>query len=196
MAIDQKKILELRQRTGAGINDISAALQQSGGDAEQAIVLLRERGAIKASKKTAERSTGVGMIESYVHANGRVGVLLELRCESDFVARTDDFRTLAHDVAMQVAATGAAYLRPEDVPADVVEAERRIAREQLRDSGKPAAMLDKIIEGKLQKWYAESCLLQQPFIKDESLTVQQLIDRAVAKLGEKIEVGKFTRLTA
>lgn len=188
--------MELRQRTGAGINDISAALQQSGGDAERAIVLLRERGAVKAAKKAAERSTGIGVIESYVHAQGRVGVLLELRCESDFVARTGDFRTLAHDLAMQVAATGAAYLRPEDVPDSVVEAERHIAREQLRDSGKPAAMRDKIIEGKLQKWYAESCLLQQPFIKDESLTVQQLIDRAVAKLGEKIEVGKFTRLTA
>ncbi len=196
MAIDPKKIMELRQRTGAGVNDISAALVQSGGDVEQAIVLLRERGAIKAAKKAAERSTGVGVIESYVHANGRVGVLLELRCESDFVARTDDFRTLAHDLAMQVAATGAAYLRPQDVPADAVEAEARIAREQLRESGKPAAMLEKIVEGKLEKWYAESCLLQQPFIKDESLTVQQLIDRAVAKLGEKIEVGQFTRLTA
>lgn len=188
--------MELRQRTGAGINDISAALQQSGGDAERAIVLLRERGAVKAAKTAAERSTGVGVIESYVHANGRVGVLLELRCESDFVARTDDFRALAHNLAMQVAATGASYLRPEDVPADVVVAERHIAREQLRDSGKPAVMVGKIVEGKLQKWYAESCLLLQPFIKDESLSVQQLIDRAVAKLGEKIEVGKFIRLTA
>lgn len=196
MGIDSKKIMDLRQRTGAGVNDISAALEQANGDAERAIVLLRERGAVKAAKKAAERTTGVGIIEAYRHANGRVGVLIELRCETDFVAKNPEFQGLAHDLALQVAAGGASYVRPQEIPAEVIEAERNIARTQLAAEGKPAAMIDKIVEGKLQKWYAESCLLNQAFIKDETVTVQQLIERLVAKIGEKIEVGKFVRLTA
>lgn len=195
MGIDSKKIMDLRQRTGAGVNDISAALQQANGDAERAIVLLRERGAVKAAKKAA-RTTGVGIIEAYRHANGRVGVLIELRCETDFVAKNSEFQGLAHDLALQVAAGGASYVSPQEIPAEVIEAERNIARTQLAAEGKPAAMIDKIVEGKLQKWYAESCLLNQAFIKDETVTVQQLIERLVAKIGEKIEVGKFVRLTA
>ena len=148
---------------------------------------------MKAAKKTVERTAGDGLVASYIHANGRVGVLLELRCETDFVARTQDFKSLAHEITLQVAAANPIYLNRESVSETILEKEREIYREQLRAKGKPEKMWDKIIEGKLEKFYQENCLVEQRYIKDDSKTIAQLVDEHIAKLGEKIEIGKFIR---
>ena len=193
MAIDTQLITRLREQTGAGIADIKAALDEADGDTDKAVELLRKKGAMKAAKKTVERTAGDGLVASYIHANGRVGVLLELRCETDFVARTQDFKSLAHEITLQVAAANPIYLNRESVSETILEKEREIYREQLRAKGKPEKMWDKIIEGKLEKFYQENCLVEQRYIKDDSKTIAQLVDEHIAKLGEKIEIGKFIR---
>jgi elongation factor Ts len=196
MAIDIKLVSDLRARTGAGIMDAKKALEQSKGNIEEAIDILRKAGAAKAAKKSAERVAKEGLVESYIHANGKVGTMVVLNCETDFVARNEKFKDLARSLAMQVAAADPEYLRVEDVPADVIQKEKDIYKEQILAQGKkPADVLEKIAEGKLEKFYQEKVLLKQPFIKDDEKTVEQMISDAVAALGEKIEISKFARFT-
>ncbi len=192
MDISTEMVKELRERTGAGILDCKKTLQDTQGNMERAVEILREKGLARAAKK-AGREAKEGMIESYTHAGGRIGVMVEVNCETDFVARTPDFKALAHELALQIAAANPRYLRTEDVPADVLEAERNIYRAQLAEEKKPANVIDRIIEGKLQKFYEETCLLNQPFIRDDKVKVQALVQQAIAKLGENIQVRRFVR---
>lgn len=192
--VSAQRIQKLRERTGAGIIDCKRALEEAGGDLERAVMLLRERGQ-KVAQAKQERLTREGQVGVYVHSNGKVAALVSVACETDFVARTDDFKTLAHDLALHVTALNPRYLKPENVPPDVVEAERQLYRRQLEGQRKPAAVQEKIIAGKLEKFYAEACLLRQPFVKDDSMTVEDLLKQAVAKLGENIQVTDFCRLT-
>jgi elongation factor Ts len=185
-------VKELREKTGAGVLDCRKALEYAQGDYEKAVRYLREKGLATAQKK-AGRATGQGIIEAYIHAGARIGVLVELNCETDFVARTDEFKALAHDIAMQVAAARPEYVSPEDVPAEVVERERAIYRAQAEAEGKNPRALDSIVEGRLKKWYAEFCLLSQPFIKNPDQTVQDVINEKIAKIGENIRVRRFVR---
>lgn len=193
MTIDTKLITQLRNQTGAGIGDCREALEEAGGDITKAIELLRKRGSIKAAKKSAERTASEGLVGSYIHANGRIGVLVQINCETDFVARNEDFQALIKDVAMHIAAANPSYLSSGDVPEEELNKEREIYKEQLKNEGKPEDMMDKIIEGKIIKYYGDVCLLKQHFVKDDSITVEQLIEQAIAKLGEKIEIAKFSR---
>ena len=195
MAVDIKQVTELRGRTGIGMMDAKKALEQANGDMDKAIEILRKSGAAKAAKKSAERVAKEGLVESYIHANGKVGTTIVLNCETDFVARNEKFRKLAKDIAMQVAAANPEYLRVEDVPADVIAKEKEIYKEQLAKQGKPKDMLDKIAEGMLAKFYAEKVLLKQPFIKDDEKNVEQLIQEAVSSMGEKIELARYSRFT-
>lgn len=190
--ITAEMVKSLREATGAGMMDVKRALEEAGGDAAKATAALRAAGAKVAAKKQ-ERTAGQGLVVSYVHGD-QLGVLLELRCETDFVARSDAFKSVAHDLAMHVAAAAPQYLKPEHVPAEVLESERKIYAEQVAGEGKPADIAAKIVEGKLAKFYAQVCLLQQPFIKDDSLTVAQVIEQLTAKVGEKVEIGSFSRL--
>jgi len=190
---DAKTIKELREKTGAGMLDCQSALEEAGSDQDKAVEILRKKGAIKAAKKSAERQAGDGLVHSYIHANGKVGVLLQLHCETDFVARNEEFKQLAHDIAMQIAAMNPICLLPEGVPAEELQKEKDIIAEQLKKEGKPADVIDKIMTGKLEKFYSENCLLKQPFIKDDKKTIEELITDVVAKMGEKVEVGKFVR---
>jgi len=193
MALDTSLITKLRESTGAGLIDCKTALDEAGNDLQKAVEILRKKGAVKAAKKIAERTTHEGVVDSYIHATGKVGVLIQVGCETDFVANNSDFKALVHDLAIQIAGANAQYVRPEDVPTDIVEKEKEIYREQLANEKKPEAMWDKIIEGKLAKFYQEVCLLKQPFIKDDSMTIEQMIQAGIAKLGEKIEVVRFSR---
>ncbi len=186
------KVKELREATGAGFLDCRTALQETGGDFDKAIEYLRKKGLAMAAKR-ASRATPEGVISSYVHTGHRVAALVEVNCETDFVARTDDFLNLAHDLAMQVVATNPKYLIPEDIPVEVINAEREIHRAQMADLNKPEQVIDKIIENKLQNYYQEVCLMQQPFIKNEGLTVQEVVNQVAAKLGENIVVRRFVR---
>jgi elongation factor Ts len=190
--ITTQMVKELREATGAGVLDCKQALQENDGDLEKAVQYLREKG-IAAAAKRAHREAKEGLIGSYIHAGSRVGALVEVNCETDFVARTDEFQELAHDLAMQVVAAKPSYLRPEDVPADVIERERDTYRAQFDDSGKPAQVIDRIVDGKLDKFYEEACLFRQPFIKDSSITVGDLIQDRNALLGENIVVRRFVR---
>lgn len=190
--ISAKDVKELRERTGAGMMECKGALSEANGDMEGAIDILRARGAAKAAKR-ADRETREGSIGSYIHMGGKIGVLLEVNCETDFVAKTDQFQQLIRDIAMHIAAANPAAVGRDQVPADVVERERGVYREQMRESGKPEQIWDKIVEGKLEKFYAESALLEQPFVKNPDLTVGQLITEVSSKTGEKIEVRRFTR---
>ena len=192
IAISAQAVKELRERTGAGMMECKAALTEAGGDMEAAIDILRARGAAKAAKR-AERETREGAIGSYIHMGGKIGVLVEVNCETDFVARTDAFQALVRDVAMHVAAANPVAIRREDFPAELVERERAVYREQMRESGKPEHIWDKIVEGKVDKFYSEQALLEQPFVKNPDQTVGQLITEVSAKTGEKIEVRRFTR---
>ncbi|HEY66578.1 MAG TPA: translation elongation factor Ts [Caldilineae bacterium] len=185
-------IKELRAKTGAGVLDCRNALQETDGDFDKAVELLRQKGLAIAAKK-ASRETREGTIASYVHTGARVAALVEVNCETDFVARTPEFQQLAKDLAMQVVATRPLYVRPEDIPAEVIEREKESYRAQLADSGKPEHIIDRIIAGKLEKFYDEVCLLRQPFIKNEEMTVQDLITDAIARLGENIVVRRFVR---
>ncbi|MDQ1453670.1 MAG: elongation factor Ts [Acidobacteriaceae bacterium] len=190
--IDAKQVKELREKSGAPMGDCLKALQESKGDMEQAFVVLRKRGMASAQKK-ASRSTNEGAVGTYIHAGGKIGVLVELNCESDFVARTEDFQELLKDIAMHIAATDPRYVRKENVTAEDMEREKDIYRAQAAATGKPAPVVEKIVEGKMSKFYEEVCLLDQPFIKEQSMTIAQLIAQKVGKLGENITVRRFAR---
>jgi len=194
MASGAENVKELRERTGAGMMDCKAALDASKGDLQGAVEYLRKKGLADAAKK-AHREARDGVVASYIHAGGKIGVLVEVNCETDFVARTSDFQQLVKDVAMQVAAANPSYVAREDVPGAIVEKEREIYRQEVADQKKPAHVTDKIVEGKLEKFYTETCLLDQPFIKDTSgkTRVKDLVDQATAKLQERVVVKRFAR---
>ncbi|MGI6548881.1 MAG: translation elongation factor Ts [Syntrophomonadales bacterium] len=185
-------VKELRERTGVGMMDCKNALVETGGDMEKAIEVLRTKGLAQAAKK-ASRVASEGLVSSYIHMGGRIGVLLEVNCETDFVAKTEEFKSLCHDIAMQIAAAKPEYVRREDVPQDTIESEKRILRQQALNEGKPEKIVDKMVEGRIEKYYKESCLLEQPFIKDTDITVQALLHDKVLKLGENITVRRFAR---
>jgi len=190
--ISSDTVKELREKTGAGIMDCKRALADSGGDLEKAIDLLRQKGLSAAAKK-ASREAKEGLVSSYIHGGGKIGVLVEVNCETDFVARNSEFQELVKDIAMQIAASNPSYVRREDVPADVLERERSIYKIQAKESGKPEHVLDKIVEGKVEKFYVETCLLEQSFIKDPSVTINEMVQQKIAKIGENISVKRFTR---
>jgi elongation factor Ts len=185
-------VKELRDQTGAGMMECKAALTEASGNMEEAVTLLRKRGLAQAAKR-AGRATAQGVIGSYIHMGGRIGVLVEVNCESDFVARTEDFNNLVKEVAMHIAAADPKWVRREEVPAEAVEKERAIYRAQMENSGKPANVLDKIIEGKLGSFYSQFVLLDQPSIRDGSMTVSQVVAQATAKTGENIQINRFVR---
>ncbi len=192
MSISTQDIAALREKTGAGLLDCKKALDEAGGNIEHAIEILRKKGIAKAAKR-ADKVAAEGVVGSYIHGEGRIGVLVEVNCETDFVAKTDNFRGLIGDVAMHIAAAAPRYLSRTEVPADVIEKEKDVYREQLKNEGKPAEMIEKIIEGKIGKFYGEICLLDQPFIKDEDKTIEQLLAAKTAEIGEKISVRRFAR---
>ena len=190
--IDAKLVKELREKSGAPMGDCLKALQEAGGDMENAFVVLRKRGMASAAKK-ASRSTNEGAVGTYIHAGGKIGVLLELNCESDFVARTDDFQELLRDISMHIAAVDPRYVGKDEVTPEDIDREKDIYRAQAAASGKPANIIERMLEGKMSKFYEEVCLLEQPFIKEQSLTINQLIAQKIAKLGENISVRRFAR---
>jgi elongation factor Ts len=190
--VDAKLVKELREKSGAPMGDCLKALQEAKGDMEDAFVVLRKRGMASAAKK-ASRTTNEGSVGTYIHAGGKIGVLVELNCESDFVARTPDFQELLRDIAMHIAAADPRYVRREDVTPEDIEREKEIYRAQAASSGKPANIIEKMLEGKMGKFYEEVCLLDQPFIKDQAQTIAQIISARVAKLGENISVRRFAR---
>ncbi len=190
MDISAAMVKKLRDQTGAGMMECKAALTEAKGDIEQATTILRKRGLAQATKK-AGRSTNEGVIGSYIHTGGRIGVLVEVNCETDFVARTDAFQGLAREIAMHIAAASPQYVRREDVPADVLEREREIYREQVK--GKPARVVDKIVEGKLGSFYEQVCLMDQPSIRDPKVKIGDLVKEAIAKTGENIAIPRFVR---
>jgi len=192
MTITAQMVKELRELTGAGPLDCKKALEQFDGNMDKAAEFLREKGLAKAAKK-AGRATNEGIVHAYIHHNNRVGVLLELNCETDFVAKTDQFRALANDIALQIANLGAQYVKREDIPAAVVEAERELQRRRALEEGKPESVVDKIVDGRMSKFYEDLVLLEQPFIKDDSVTINDLITRTIAELGENITVRRFAR---
>jgi elongation factor Ts len=185
-------VKELREKTGAGVLDCKQALEDNNGDMEKAATYLREKGMAAAAKR-ASREAAEGLIGSYIHAGSKVAGLVEVNCETDFVAATDEFQALAHDLAMQVVAGKPAYLAREDVPAELLEEEKAVYRAQMKDSGKPDHILDRIVEGKLEKFYEEVCLLDQPYIKEPSITVSELVQQTNARVGENIVVRRFVR---
>lgn len=187
-----EKIKKIREKTGAGMVDVKKALEQSGGDEEKAIEILRKNGQAKAVKKS-ERTAKEGVVASYIHSNKRVGVMLKLFCETDFVARNSDFQELAKDIAMHIAAMNPKFLKPEDVSSDTIEKEKEIWIEQLKKEGKPEAMLEKIMAGKEKKIREESALLTQPFVKNPDITVGELIAEKIGVIGENIQMGEFIR---
>ncbi|GAB4396392.1 MAG: translation elongation factor Ts [Anaerolineales bacterium] len=192
MAITTEQIKELREATGVGILDCRKALEQANGDYQKAVDYLREKGLAKAAKR-ADREASEGVVELYTHGNGRVGVMVEVNCETDFVARSESFREFAHEVALQIAAASPKYLRVEDIPAAELERERQIALKRVLDEGKPANIAEKIVEGRIAKYKEEVCLLQQPYIRDESMTVEKLLMQKVAAMGENIIIRRFAR---
>ena len=185
-------VKQLRERTGAGMMECKSALTEAKGDLAEAEVVLRKRGIASAHKK-ASRSTKQGVVGSYIHAGAQLGVLVEVNCESDFVARTDDFQELVRDLAMHIAAADPLFVRREDVTRELLEKEKEIQRERALGEGKPEKMVDKIVEGRLSKFYEEFCLYEQPFVKENTMTVDQLIKTKIAKLGENISVSRFSR---
>ena len=190
--VTAKEVSELRQRTGAGMMDCKAALEEAKGDMDAAVELLRKKGVAKAEKR-AGRAATEGLISSYIHHNGKIGVLVEVNCETDFVARTDDFKNLVKSIAEHVAATGPLAVDKDQIPAEKVESERRIYAEQVKQSGKPAHLVDKIVQGKLDAFYRDVCLLRQPWVRDDKRTIGDLVKEASAKTGEKVEVRRFVR---
>ena len=190
MSVTAKQVGELRGQTGAGLMDCKKALVESDGDIEKAITILRKKGMASASKK-AGRATSEGLVESYIHLGGKVGVLIEVNCETDFVAKTDDFKSFVKDLCLHVAAVNPVCVSREQVPADLVEKEREIAASQAE--GKPPAAVQKIIEGKLNKYYATACMLDQPFVKDSDKSVQDVLSEQISKLGENMVINRFTR---
>src|SRR5215510_11312759 len=192
MEITAATVKQLRDKTGAGMMECKAALTEANGNMDEAVTLLRKRGLAQAAKRTG-RTTGQGTIGSYIHLGGKIGVLVEVNCETDFVARTDDFSGLVKDVAMHIAAASPRWVRREEVPAAEVEKEKAIYRAQMEKEGKPANVIDKIIEGKLGSFYSQFVLLDQPYIRDDKMTVSQLVAQASAKTGENIQISRFVR---
>ena len=192
MEISVELVKDLRQRTGAGIVDCKTALKEAKGDMEAAIEYLRRKGLATAAKKSG-RIAADGLVSSYIHAGGKMGVLVEVNCETDFVARTEDFQGFVKNMAMHIAAANPHYLRREEVPPEVIGREKRIYRDQALDSGKPEKVIDKIVEGKLERFYADVCLLEQTYIKDTDLTVKEVLDALIGKIGENITIRRFCR---
>ncbi len=192
MEITAAMVKDLREKTNVGMMDCKKALQETGGDMEKAIDLLRQRGLAKAMKR-AEKEASEGMVHSYIHSGGRIGVLIEVNCETDFAAKSEDFIEFVKNIAMHIAATGPLGISPEDVPAEVVERERAIYMAQAKESGKPDNILEKMVDGKMRKFYEDSVLLQQKYVKDPDKTVQDYLNELVAKIGEKIIVRRFAR---
>ena len=192
--IDAKLVSDLRAQTGAGMMDAKKALEETAGDIEKAIVLLRERGMAKAAKK-ADRETHEGRVHSYTHANGKLGAMVEVLCETDFVARNEAFIGLCHDLALHVSASDPLYLTRADVPMELVEKERAIYTAEMEGAGKPAEVIAKIVEGKLNKWYSEVVLMEQPFIKDEDKTIEEFLKEKIATLGENMQIRRFARFS-
>ncbi len=192
MAVSTDDVKRLRQETGAGIMACKEALVQAGGDLQEAIAVLRKKGIEVAAKREA-KAAAEGVVQAYVHAGEKIGVLVEINCETDFVARTDDFRDFAKNVAMQIAAMQPQWVSPDDVPEEVVARERQILTEQAEAEGKPAHIVEQIVEGRLEKFYARNCLLHQPYIRDDSMTIEDLLNDLLAKTGERIVVRRFVR---
>jgi len=190
---DTQDVVKLRNQTGAGMMDCKKALDEANGDYEKAIDILRQKGELKAAKKIEERTANEGLVYSYIHSNNKAGAMIALACETDFVARTDDFKNLAHEICLQVVAMMPDYLNPEEVPAEVLEREKSVYAEQLKGEGKPENMIEKIMTGKLDKFYSEVCLLKQVYIKDDTITIEGLINQFIAKIGEKVQVTRFVR---
>jgi elongation factor Ts len=192
MAITAGMVKELREKTGAGMMDCKRALSETGGDLERAVDYLRQKGLSDAAKRTG-RTASEGLIGSYIHPGAKIGVLVEVNCESDFVARTEEFQALVKDLAMHIAASNPPYLRREDVPEDVIAREKNIYEVQAREGGKPDRIVERIVQGKLEKFFQEVCLLEQPFVKDPDMSIDQLVSSVIAKLGENIVVRRFQR---
>ena len=192
MVITTQMIKELREATSAGILDCRKALETADGDFDKAVDFLREKGLAKAAKRS-DREASEGIVELYSHGGGRIGVMVEVNCETDFVARSEAFRTFAHEVALQIAASAPHYLRAEDIPAEVLEHELEIARARAREEGKPALVVDRIAEGRLEKFKDEACLLRQPYIRDEGVTIEKLLAQNIGSIGENIIIRRFTR---
>jgi elongation factor Ts len=190
--VSAQQVKELRDRTGAGFTACRDALLEAQGNVEEAINVLRKKGQAAAAKK-AQRATSEGLVSCYIHAGGKIGVLVEVNCESDFVARTEDFQRLCHDVAMHIAALDPRFLRREEVTQTILDRERDIYKDQAKQTGKPENVIEKIVTGKMEKFYEENCLYEQHFIKDEGVTIKELVDQAIAKLGENVAVRRFSR---
>jgi len=186
------EVKNLRQRTGAGVMDCKTALREAGGDIDKAIEILRKKGIAKAAKK-AERTTSAGMVDAYIHPGERLGVLLEIDVETDFVAKNQEFRRFARDIALQIAASDPVAIERENIPVEMIDREKRIYEEQVAQTGKPANVIEKIVQGKLEKFYADVCLLEQPFVKNPELTVGDYLKEQIAKFGENIRVKRFAR---
>ena len=191
--VTTKDIQELRAKTGAGIVDCKNALTEANGDIQKAIEILREKGKAAASRK-AGRIAAEGLVDAYIHFGGKIGVLVEVNCETDFVARSDEFKELVHNIAIHIAAANPLYLTPEDVPTEALEKEKEILRVQALNEGKPANVVDKMVEGRVKKFYQEVCLLEQNFVKDPSKTIKDLVAEATGKIGEKISIRRFVRM--
>jgi len=192
MAGSSQLVKELREKTGAGILDCQKALAENGDNIEKAIDFLRQKG-LAAAQKKAGRETNQGLVHAYIHMGGKIGVLIEVNCETDFVARNDEFKTFVNDLALQVAAAKPSYVKREEIPASIIDKERMIYEAQAKEMGKPPAAWPKIIEGKLEKFYQESCLIEQAFIKDPAVTIKDLLSQKIAKIGENIKIRRFTR---
>ena len=190
--ISASMVKQLREQTGAGMMDCKEALTTCDGDIEKAVDFLRKKGLAKAAKR-AGRETAEGVIESYIHMGGKIGVMVEVNCESDFVAKTDDFKEFARNIAMHIAATSPAGVEAEDVPKDLIERERQVYREQTLEMGKPENMVDKIVEGKIKKFFKEACLMEQAYVKDPNISIRDYLNETVAKIGESIRIKRFTR---
>ncbi|MGI6097761.1 MAG: translation elongation factor Ts [Dethiobacteria bacterium] len=190
--ISAKQVKELRDITGAGMMDCKKALQAAGGDLEKAQKILREKGLAKAAKK-GSRTASEGIIDSYIHLGGKIGVLIEVNCETDFVARNEEFRSFVRDLCLHIAATNPVYLTREQVPTDVIEKEKEILKKQALNEGKPEKIVEKIVDGRMEKFYAENCLMEQPFVKDPDITIEKLLMEKIAKIGENIVIRRYVR---
>lgn len=192
--ISSQDVMQLRAQTGAGIMDAKTALAEAGGDVARAAEILRKKGVLKAGAKS-DRATHEGLVHAYVHSNNKVGALVEVLCETDFVARNEQFQSFVHDIAMQVVATNPLYVSSDDVPSDVLAKEKELAADEFSGSGKPQSVIEKIVEGKLGKYFSEVCLMKQVFIKDEDVTIEEYVKNTIAKLGENIQVRRFVRFS-
>jgi elongation factor Ts len=190
--VTKELVKELREKSGAGMGDCRASLIETNGDMTKAMELLRQKGIASADKRSA-RATKEGLIYSYIHGNGKVGTMVEMNCETDFVARTEDFENLCKDVAMQVAAMGPRWVKRDEVPSEIIDKEKEIYRAQMADSGKPANVVEKIVEGKLDKFFKDNCLLEQQFVKDDKMTIEMVVKEKIGKLGENITLKRFIR---